>query len=56
MQIFIKVFEYVLKSLKTLLLENNSIIMQKKKKKKKHAHTKNVTKFDQTTDSLTEKY
>ena len=54
MQIFIKVFEYVLKSLKTLLLENNSIIMQKKKKK--HAHTKNVTKFDQTTDSLTEKY
>ena len=52
MQIFIKVFEYVLKSLKTLLLENNSIIMQKKK----HAHTKNVTKFDQTTDSLTEKY
>ena len=55
MQIFIKVFEYVLKSLKTLLLENNSIIMQKKKQKK-HAHTKNVTKFDQTTDSLTEKY
>ena len=35
MQIFIKVFEYVLKSLKTLLLENNSIIMQKKKQKKK---------------------
>ena len=40
MQIFIKVFEYVLKSLKTLLLENNSIIMQKKNKKKTRTHKK----------------